>query len=256
MAAKYLGDTFDIHGGGLDLVFPHHENEIAQSKAAGGGFAQYWLHNAWVTTSGEKMSKSLGNSLLVEQVVQRVRPVELRYYLAGAHYRSMLEYSDEHVAEAGQGYRRIEGFLQRAAELLAIPGAPEVQPGARPSSFDAAMDDDIAVPQALAVIHETVREGNAALAASDPDAVRRAFEAVLAMVDVLGLNPWAAPWSGASSSDRHDEVIDALVQVVLQQRQDARARKDFAAADAIRDGLDAIGITVEDTPSGARWTLG
>ena len=256
MAAKYLGDTFDIHGGGLDLVFPHHENEIAQSKAAGGGFAQYWLHNAWVTTSGEKMSKSLGNSLLVEQVVQRVRPVELRYYLAGAHYRSMLEYSDEHVAEAGQGYRRIEGFLQRAAELLDVTGTPTVEPGARPAQFDAAMDDDIAVPQALAVIHEAVREGNAALAASDKEAVGRAFASVLAMVDVLGLNPWSPPWSGAASGTRHDDVIDALVQVVLQQRQEARARKDFAAADAIRDGLDAIGITVEDTPSGARWTLG
>jgi cysteinyl-tRNA synthetase len=221
-----------------------------------GGFAQHWLHNAWVTTSGEKMSKSLGNSLLVEQVVQRVRPVELRYYLAGAHYRSMLEYSDEHVAEAGQGYRRIEGFLQRGAELLGISGAPEVEPGSRPSAFDLAMDDDIAVPQALAVIHETVREGNAALAASDAEAVRSSFASVLAMVDVLGLNPWSEPWRGGTSGDRHEEVIDALVQVVLQQRQEARARKDFAAADAIRDGLDAIGITVEDTASGVRWTLG
>ena len=256
MAAKYLGETFDIHGGGLDLVFPHHENEIAQSKAAGGGFAQYWLHNAWVTTSGEKMSKSLGNSLLVEQVVQRVRPVELRYYLAGAHYRSMLEYSDEHVAEAGQGYRRIEGFLQRGAELLGISGSPEVESGSRPSAFDIAMDDDIAVPQALAVIHETVREGNAALASSDAEAVRSSFASVLAMVDVMGLNPWSKPWRGGTSGDRHEEVIDALVQVVLQQRQEARARKDFAAADAIRDGLDAIGITVEDTASGVRWTLG
>lgn len=257
MAEKYLGATFDIHGGGLDLVFPHHENEIAQSQAAGGGFARYWLHNAWVTTSGEKMSKSLGNSLLVDQVVQRVRPVELRYYLAGAHYRSMLEYSDEHVAEAGQGYRRIEGFLERAAEVLGLSGSPEVRSQARPAAFDAAMDDDIAVPQALAVVHETVREGNAALAAADAPAVQSAFDAVLAMVDALGLNPWSEPWrSSGSAGDRHSEVIDALVQVVLQQRQEARARKDFAAADAIRDGLDAIGIRVEDTPTGVRWSLG
>ena len=256
MAEKYLGASFDIHGGGVDLVFPHHENEIAQSKAAGDGFASYWLHNAWVTTSGEKMSKSLGNSLLVDQVLTRVRPVELRYYLAGSHYRSMQEYSDESVADAGQGYRRIEGFLTRAAERLSITGDPTVRADARPAAFDDAMDDDIGVPQALAVLHDSVRRGNAALAASDADAARVAFDEVVAMVDVLGLNPWAQPWvSGTKgTAGRETEVIDALVQVVLAQRQDARARKDFAAADAIRDGLDRIGIRGEDTPQGVRWS--
>jgi len=254
MAAKYLGPAFDIHGGGLDLVFPHHENEIAQSKAAGDGFAQYWLHNAWVTTAGEKMSKSLGNSLLVDEVVTRVRPVELRYYLAGAHYRSMLEYSDEHVTEAGQGYRRIEGFLSRAHESLGLSGAPQVRAEARPSAFDDAMDDDVAVPQALAVVHETVRDGNAALAAGDSAGVQRAFDAVVAMVDVLGLNPWSDSWAG-QGGDRATSVIDGLVQALLDQRQQARTRKDFAAADAIRDGLDTLGIRVEDTPTGARWSL-
>jgi cysteinyl-tRNA synthetase len=255
MARKYLGESFDIHGGGLDLIFPHHENEIAQSKAAGDGFANFWLHNAWVTTSGEKMSKSLGNSLLVDQVVQRVRPVELRYYLAGAHYRSMLEYSDDSVSEAGQGYRRIEGFLTRAREALAAE--PLADPSARPAAFDAAMDDDIAVPAALAILHEHVRQGNAALAAADEPAILGAFRAVLAMVDVLGLDPWQPPWSAANGAgqERSTEVIDALVQVVLAQRQEARGRKDFAAADAIRDGLDHIGIKVEDTASGVRWTL-
>jgi cysteinyl-tRNA synthetase len=258
MAAKYLGASFDIHGGGLDLVFPHHENEIAQSTAAGDGFANYWLHNAWVTTAGEKMSKSLGNSLLVDEVVTRVRPVELRYYLAGSHYRSMQEYSDESVAEAGQGYRRIEGFLHRAAESLGMSGAPEVRAAARPPAFDEAMDDDISVPQALAVLHEQVRAGNAALAADDAAAVAAAFDGVLAMVDVLGLNPWAEPWtdSGSAGGERQTEVIDALVQVVLAQRAEARARKDYAAADAIRDGLDRIGIQVEDTAHGVRWSLG
>ena len=257
MAEKYLGASFDIHGGGVDLVFPHHENEIAQSKAAGDGFASYWLHNAWVTTFGEKMSKSLGNSLLVDQVLTRVRPVELRYYLAGSHYRSMQEYSDESVADAGQGYRRIEGFLTRAAERLSITGDSTVRADARPAAFDDAMDDDIGVPQALAVLHDSVRRGNAALAASDADAARVAFDEVVAMVDVLGLNPWAQPWvSGTKgTAGRETEVIDALVQVVLAQRQDARARKDFAAADAIRDGLDRIGIRVEDTPQGVRWSL-
>ena len=128
---------------------------------------------------------------------------------------------------------------------------------ARPAAFDDAMDDDIGVPQALAVLHDSVRRGNAALAASDADAARVAFDEVVAMVDVLGLNPWAQPWvSGTKgTAGRETEVIDALVQVVLAQRQDARARKDFAAADAIRDGLDRIGIRVEDTPQGVRWSL-
>lgn len=251
MARKYLGASFDIHGGGLDLLFPHHENEIAQSRAAGDGFAQYWLHNAWVTTAGEKMSKSLGNSLLVDQVVTRVRPIELRYYLAGSHYRSMIEYSDDALREAGQGFRRIEGFLQRAFEGV----EPQVQPQVRPAAFNDAMDDDIAVPQALAVIHEAVRAGNSAIASGDARTARAQADAVLAMLDVLGLNPFASPWAGAADSDRQTEVIDALVKVVLEQRQEARARKDFAAADALRDGLDRIGIRIEDTASGVRWSL-
>ena len=251
MARKYLGASFDIHGGGLDLLFPHHENEIAQSRAAGDGFAQYWLHNAWVTTAGEKMSKSLGNSLLVDQVVTRVRPIELRYYLAGSHYRSMIEYSDDALREAGQGFRRIEGFLQRAFEGV----EPQVQPQVRPAAFNDAMDDDIAVPQALAVIHEAVRAGNSAIASGDARTARAQADAVLAMLDVLGLNPFASPWAGAGDSDRQTEVIDALVKVVLEQRQEARARKDFAAADALRDGLDRIGIRIEDTASGVRWSL-
>ena len=252
MAEKYLGAEFDIHGGGLDLVFPHHENEIAQSRAAGDAFARYWLHNAWVTTAGEKMSKSLGNSLLVDQVVTRIRPVELRYYLVSAHYRSMLEYSDESVKEAGASYRRIEGFLDRAAEA---PGRDAITIGARPAAFDEAMDDDFAVPQALAVLHETVRAGNSALASGDIPAATAAATATRGMLDVLGLDPWSEPWISSRGGDDSSSVIDALVQVAIQQRQEARARKDFAAADAIRDGLAEIGIVLEDTPSGARWSM-
>lgn len=252
MAEKYLGPEFDIHGGGLDLVFPHHENEIAQSQAAGDAFARYWLHNAWVTTAGEKMSKSLGNSLLVDQVVTRIRPVELRYYLVSAHYRSMLEYSDDSVKEAGSSYRRIEGFLERAAETA---GRDAITIGARPIAFDAAMDDDFAVPQALAVLHETVRAGNSALAAGDVSAAADAASATRGMLDVLGLDPWSDPWASAHHNEDAAAVIDALVQVAIQQRQEARARRDFAAADAIRDGLVEIGIIVEDTPSGARWSM-
>ncbi len=257
MAGKYLGEQFDIHGGGLDLIFPHHENEIAQSKAAGWAFANFWMHNAWVTTSGEKMSKSLGNSLLVDEVVKRIAPVELRYYLVSAHYRSMLEYSDSAVAEAGQGYRRIGGFLQRALEVLG--GGSDllvVDPALRPKEFDDAMDNDLAVPQALAVLHEVVRRGNAALAEQRTAEVSEAFGAALAMLDVFGLNPWDPRWaSEGSTGTQATEVIDALVRVLMTQRQEARSRKDFAAADAIRDGLDQIGIRIEDTAQGARWTL-
>ena len=251
MAEKYLGTHFDIHGGGLDLVFPHHENEIAQSKAANGAFANYWLHNAWVTTAGEKMSKSLGNSLLVEEVAKRIRPIELRYYLAGAHYRSMLEYSDTSVAEAGQGLRRVEGFLERALEGQSVP---EFSFAALPAAFVEAMDNDLNVPQGLAVLHDTVREGNAALAAGSSALVQAA--AVVAMLEVIGCNPYAEPWASArAGAGDATAVIDGLVQVLLQQRSDARARKDFAAADAIRDGLRDVGIVIEDTATGARWSL-
>jgi len=251
MAGRYLGSTFDIHGGGIDLLFPHHENEIAQSKAAGDEFARYWMHNAWVTTSGEKMSKSLGNSLLVSEVVQRVRPVELRYYLGSAHYRSMLEFSDEAMAEAASAYRRIEGFCRRAAEELgdADPTSPLPEP------FVAAMNDDLGVPQALAVIHDTVREGNSALASRDNAVARSAFDAVVAMTDVLGLNPFAPQWREGGDDGAARRALGPLVEVVLAQRQAARERKDFIVADALRDGLASSGIVVDDTASGPRWSL-
>jgi cysteinyl-tRNA synthetase len=252
MAGKYLGDAFDIHGGGLDLVFPHHENEIAQSRCAGSPFAQYWVHNALVTTSGEKMSKSLGNALLVRSVVERVRPIELRYYLGGAHYRSLIEFSFEALEENATGFRRIEGFVQRAREELSLP----VQSGsARPSAFDAAMDDDLGVPQALGVLHDTVRAGNSALAAGDEPAVRHAFGAVLAMLDVLGLNPYAAPWAQADTGADLHPVVARLVAEQLAAREKARADKDFASADAIRDRLRAAGIELADGADGTRWSI-
>ncbi|MEZ5115963.1 MAG: cysteine--tRNA ligase [Candidatus Nanopelagicales bacterium] len=253
MATKYLGASFDIHGGGLDLVFPHHENEIAQSNAAGDPFARYWLHNAWVTTAGEKMSKSLGNSLLVTEIVKRVRPVELRYYLVAAHYRSMIEFSFEALEESAAGYRRIEAFLRRAA------AGPVEGPlaDAVPAAFAEAMDDDVSVPRALAVLHDAVRHGNAALDRGDDEEVAATARAVGAMASVLGVNPTDAPWAGSADggAERLRVVVDALVGTVLQQRADARARKDFAAADALRDGLTAAGVQVEDTPAGPRWSL-
>ena len=251
MASRYLGPVFDIHGGGLDLLFPHHENEIAQSKAAGDDFARFWMHNAWVTTSGEKMSKSLGNSLLVSEVVQRVRPVELRYYLGSAHYRSMLEFSDEAMAESAAGFRRIEGFLRRAEETLG--DAPS--PVAVPAAFAAAMNDDLGVPQALAVVHDTVRSGNASLAEEDVTAARAARDEVVVMLDILGINPSAQTWAGQSEDGAARRALGPLVDVVLAQRQAARERKDFAVADALRDGLAASGLVIEDTATGPRWSL-
>jgi cysteinyl-tRNA synthetase len=254
MAGKYLGTGFDIHGGGLDLIFPHHENEIAQSKSAGHSFAQYWLHNAWVTTSGEKMSKSLGNSLLVREVVGRVRPIELRYYLVSAHYRSMIEFSFEALEENAVSFRRIEGFLARA---LPDVGLSPDDGAVLPAAFSAAMDDDLGVPQALAVIHDTVRGGNTALAAGDVEAAADAGRRVRAMLDVLGVDPYADPWvtTALGAGDGLRRAVDRLVAGLLDARAQARAAKDWAAADAIRDQLAAAGIVVDDTSGGSTWTL-
>ncbi|UCM88771.1 cysteine--tRNA ligase [Streptomyces marincola] len=254
MVHKYLGRAFDIHGGGIDLVFPHHENELAQSRSAGDEFARYWVHNAWVTMSGEKMSKSLGNSVLVSEMVKRWRPVVLRYYLGTPHYRSTIEYSQEALAEAEAAFGRIEGFLQRAVEQ-----SGDIAPAASvPEEFAAAMDEDLGVPQALAAVHTTVRQGNAALAEGDRESAALLGARVRAMLGVLGLDPLAAPWAGAEAGARGAElsgVVDTLARLVLAQRQAARERKDYATADAIRDGLKAAGLVIEDTPNGPRWEL-
>ncbi|MFI7419655.1 cysteine--tRNA ligase [Nonomuraea sp. NPDC049684] len=249
MATKYLGPTFDIHGGGIDLIFPHHENEIAQSQAAGDGFARYWMHNGMLKIGAEKMSKSLGNSLLIPEMVQKVRPVELRYYLAAPHYRSSIEYSEEALLEAAAAYQRIEGFVTRAAEVIHDVDAD----APLPQAFADALDDDLGTPQALAVVHEVVREGNVALSRGDKEAIARLLAETQNMLDVLGLDPRSPQWRGGGSD--LSPVVDALVAVALEQRKAARARKDYAAADAIRDQLAAAGITVEDTPHGARWEL-
>jgi cysteinyl-tRNA synthetase len=263
MSTKYLGPTFDIHGGGLDLVFPHHENELAQSRAAGDGFARYWMHNGILEVTGEKMSKSLGNSLLVDAMVTQVRPVELRYYLGQAHYRSSMEYSPEALDEAVTAYRRIEGFVKRAWEAAEGPsmvGAPAPEPictrrGGLPKKFVAALDNDLGVPQALAVIHDKVRAGNNALSYGDLSAVWQAVNEVRAMLWVLGLDPLAREWATAGADDDLRAVVNALVGVALDQRQAAKDRKDWQAADAIRESLHAAGVLIEDTPDGPRWTI-
>jgi len=248
MIHAYLGESFDIHGGGLDLIFPHHENEIAQSKAAGYGFAQLWMHNAWVTLSGEKMSKSLGNSLRVEEILKSTRAVELRWYLNSAHYRSMIEFSSEALAEAATGYRRVENFIKRAEEA----NGETIIDTQVPEAFASALDDDLAVPQALAVLSEHVRDGNTALAANDLAGVRHNLGAVRSMLSILGCDPHEGPW--AQEADDLSVVVDSLIQVVLAQRNSARERKDWAAADLIRNEIAAAGIQIEDSASGSRWT--
>jgi cysteinyl-tRNA synthetase len=266
MSTKYLGPTFDIHAGGMDLIFPHHENEIAQSRAAGDGFARYWLHNGLLGLAGEKMSKSLGNSLLVTDILTRVRPAELRYYLVQAHYRSMLEFSEEALDEAVAAYQRIERFVLRAAEVLgsldpAVEGTGDDEAGGLPTSFRSAMDDDLAVPAALAAVHACVRDGNQALAASDMRGARISLIRLRTMLDVLGLDPLTPHWSaspagpGAESGERLRQVVGSLVKLTLDQRDAARGRRDYATADAIRNGLEEIGVIVEDTPQGPRWEL-
>ncbi|MFF5623781.1 cysteine--tRNA ligase [Microbacterium sp. NPDC012755] len=249
MSRRYLGDAFDIHGGGLDLRFPHHENELAQSTAAGLGFAQYWVHNGLVTVGGQKMSKSLGNFTLASDVLKTHEPLVVRYALAAAHYRSSLDLTDASWAEAEAALGRIETFLQRARRHA--PG--DLDAAAQlPAAFVAAMDDDLGVPQALAVVHETVRAGNSALDAGQTDAVLDAARSVLAMTDVLGLGPGG---TGSGGEGATASALDALVQTMITQRAQARADKDWAAADRIRDAIAAAGITLEDSPAGTHWSI-
>ena len=244
MAHAYLGEAFDIHGGGLDLIFPHHENEIAQSNAAGFKFANTWMHNAWVTTSGEKMSKSLGNSLQVVEILKRVRGIELRWYLGSAHYRSMLEFSFEALAESATAFKRIEAFLSRAESVLGK--APEILIA---DEFASAMNDDLAVPLGLAFISESMRIGNTA--GEDKKVLAKTAGEIRGALSILGCDPKDAAFASSKSNDL---AMDGLIKLALEQREAARARKDFAAADQIRDQIASLGITVEDTSNGPRWS--
>ncbi|WP_309129538.1 cysteine--tRNA ligase [Microbacterium sp.] len=271
MAKRYLGAEFDIHGGGLDLRFPHHENELAQSSAAGDGFARYWVHNGLVTVDGQKMSKSLGNFTLASDVLAAHDPLVVRYALAAAHYRSSLDLSESSWSEAEAALGRIRSFLERAerasernearrAQLgtpsktgAALPGGEEWEYiPLLPDGFAQAMDDDLGVPQALAVLHDRVRSGNQALDDGDDAAAERALHQVRAMIGVLGFDglPGVTRGDGASAS-----ALDTLVKTMIEQRAQARAAKDWAAADRIRDAIAAAGITLEDSPDGTHWSI-
>jgi cysteinyl-tRNA synthetase len=251
MVWRYLGEEFDIHGGGLDLVFPHHENEIAQSQAAGLPFARFWVHHGLLNLGPAKMSKSLGNVIDLPAVEEHgIRPIELRYYLISPHYRARIDFSWEALAESAVAFRRIEGFLQRASELVGV-----VEPSVFCAEFAEAMDDDLNTSAALAALHEVVREGNTALAEGNQTAVAGSLASVRAMLGILGIDPLAEPWRDGGSGSDLRSVVDALVALALEQRKAARERKDWAAADAVRDQLKQAGILVEDTPHGPRWTV-
>lgn len=255
MATRYLGDEFDIHGGGLDLRFPHHENELAQSTAAGDAYARYWVHNGLVNIGGQKMSKSLGNSVFAAELFELASPLAVRYLLGAAHYRSTLDYSPDSLTEAEATVDRIRGFLSRVARRLAGTRYAGVGAPVIPEAFAAAMNDDFSVPQALAVLHDTVRAGNQALDADELHDAAVAHGQVVAMVEVLGIDPrdphWAAADTGPAAS-----ALDALVARLIEDRQAARESKDYAAADRIRAELSAAGITIEDSSTGTHWSLG
>ena len=246
MAGKYLGSRFDIHGGGLDLRFPHHENELAQSTAAGDDFANFWMHNGMVTYEGEKMSKSIGNTISPAQMLEMARPLVVRYYLGSAHYRSILDYRPSSLQEAATAIERVEAFLAATQDVL--------KPGREvPEAFAEAMDDDVNIPRALAVLHEQTRAGNTALAAGED--ASEAANAVMAMAEVLGLAQLMS-FNAEGTSGAEHEALDALIQAVLAERADARAQKDWAKADAMRDLLASAGVQVKDGANGSSWSVG
>jgi cysteinyl-tRNA synthetase len=275
MSTRYLGPAFDIHGGGIDLIFPHHENERAQSTTAGDPFARYWLHHGLVVLSGRKVSKSEGRALAVAEALAQVRPQELRYYLGQAHYRSPLDYSQDALEEAVAAYQRIERFVSRAQHVVSSQQAdppphaqqePAAGAGAAakatataaemlPISFAAAMDDDLGVPAALASVHAAVRDGNYALSTGDIESTGTCLTQARAMLTVLGLDPLDPVWRTSDPDGRLHSVVDSLVALVLRQRETARARGDYASADSIRDTLEDTGVAVDDTPEGPRWEL-
>lgn len=234
----------------MDLVFPHHENEVAQSHGAGDPFARYWLHNGWVTMGGEKMSKSLGNVVAIPAMLQQVRAVELRYYLGSAHYRSMLEYSPRALEDAAEAYKRLESFVHRTVSRVG-----DVPVGEVTAEFAAALNDDLGVPAALAQVHGTVKAGNTALESGDHKTALESASAVRAMLDVLGVDPLAENWADSRDDTSLTAALDVLVRAELDRRTAARAEKNWAVADEVRDRLAKAGIDVTDTPDGPQWSL-
>jgi cysteinyl-tRNA synthetase len=242
MATRYLGTSFDIHGGGLDLRFPHHENELAQSRAAGDAFAETWLHNGLVTVSGKKMSKSVGNVMSADDLLTQTDWVTARYFLTASHYRSTMDINDGSLTEAAAAWDRIRQFAAKTASRVTDSSVV-------PDDFASAMDDDLGIPSALAVLHDSVRAGNTALDAGDEAAVIARANDVAAMTFVLGLD------TSIDESRAAHGALSVLVDRLVAERNAARERKDWPTADRIRDDLDAAGIAVEDGSESTRWTI-
>ncbi len=252
MATHYLGSNFDIHGGGLDLRFPHHENELAQSKAAGDKFANYWLHNGLVNVAGQKMSKSIGNTVSTSDLFALASPAAVRYYLASAHYRSVLDYQPSVLAEAEAALERLHAFLKRAERELKQTQFAELNESASlPQAFVDEMNDDLNVPAALAVIHEAVTSGNKELDEQHWREAAANRAEVEKMLRVLGLGP--SQWTSATSEEHR--ALDQLVKKLIEQREQARKEKNFELADTIRLQLEASGIELSDGPSGTHGSL-
>src|SRR5690625_844708 len=265
MSTKYLGANFDIHGGGLDLRFPHHENELAQSRAAGDAFANIWMHSGLLNVGGDKMSKSLGNSVFASDLFARFSPLAVRYFLTGAGYRSTLDFSDEAMERSESSLERLTNFLQRARQSLGdnAPALPDVRDGYAgrsldvPVEFAAALDDDLGVPRALSVVFASVTEGAKLLdSGTDSQQLARIVAEVELMLDILGVNPSAEAWAVTASDAKAESALEALIATMAERRAEAKAVKDFATADSIRDELAAAGVVIEDTADGYRYHLG
>jgi cysteinyl-tRNA synthetase len=267
MALKYLGAGFDFHGGGSDLIFPHHENEIAQSEACTGEcFAQNWLHNGFITVNEEKMSKSLGNFFLVRDVLTHFKPEVLRFFVLSTHYRSPLDFSDDRLSEAGRALGRLQNTLETVrgyTKRKAVTRPQNIHPAAAELDqaidkarldFCNAMDDDFNTAHALAVIFDLSREINSLIGSSGqlPEAdfcfmMHRAEAIFTELGGILGL------FENIEDADANTELVENLMQLVIEIRQQSRQKKDWPTADLIRDRINQIGIIIEDTPQGPRW---
>ncbi len=263
MSHRYLGEAFDIHGGGLDLRFPHHENEQAQSHAAGYDFANLWVHNAWVTLAGEKMAKSVGNTLDLQSLLQQASPAVVRFALSSVHHRSMIEWSDDTLALADTQWGNLSSFVEEATAVVGPPDSVFLAPEQLPQGYVDALNDDLNVAAALAVIYEHVKLGRKASRDGDQDRLAQELLLVRSMLDVMGLDPGSPQWrafagsgqDGAEGAGQGDAVLAALVEDILVQRQQARENKDWQTSDMLRDQLAGVGVIVEDGPEGATWTL-
>ena len=260
MSHRYLGEEFDIHGGGIDLRFPHHENEEAQSHGAGWGFARLWLHNAWVTTKGEKMSKSLGNVLSIDTLTQQAPAAAVRWALSTVQYSSAIEWGEDTLPAAAAAWEKAQSFVERMVALAGEVSVEEVlslTPEQLPEAFTFAMDNDLNVAGALAAVWEQVKVGNKAAEVGNVEEARQAQLLVRSMLDILGVDPLSAQWRGVSAQQGGAErqVVEALVEGAIADRAAARAAKDWARADAIRDSLAAAGVILEDGRDGVTWRL-